>query len=88
MARKADKTEKHAREALAKRIQISGALLERMGLSGEAFERIALNALIKSQTEAKPGKPTLADCTSESFDLAIIQCLNAGFAARWQTRRR
>ena len=55
---------------LAKRIELSAALLERMGISTEAYERVVLNALIRN--------PDLQRVDSSSMDVAVADCIQAG----------
>ena len=52
------------------RVAMSGALLERMGYTVEQYERVCLNALLVS--------PGLSDCSPQSMDIAITQCISAG----------
>ena len=65
-------------DAISTRLGRSGALLERMGVTHESFFRTVIHALVTSQTRVKPGRKSLADCTPDSVDLALIKCLNAG----------
>lgn len=60
----------HLQSRINRRITMSEPLLERMGVTAEAFERVTLNALVLN--------PALADCTAESLDRAILQCIDAG----------
>ena len=66
------------RQTVEKRLTKSGALLTRMGVTPAEYARVVLNALTVSSHNAKPGRPSLADCTPESLDLALIKCINAG----------
>ena len=66
------------RQTVEKRLTKSGALLARMGVTPAEYARVVLNALTVSLHNARPGRPSLADCTPESLDLALIKCINAG----------
>ena len=55
---------------VSRRVQNSQELLVRMGITVEAYERIALHALLMN--------PTLAECSHDSIDRALIEALNAG----------
>ena len=65
-------------DAISTRLGRSGALLERMGVTHESFFRTVIHALVTSKKRVKPGRKSLADCTPDSVDLALIKCLNAG----------
>ena len=66
------------RASAQKRLAASGALLKRMGVTEEEYLEALLNAIISSQRKTKQGQKTLADCTPESVELALIKCINAG----------
>ena len=53
-----------------RRITMSAPLLERMGITVEQFQRVALDALVRA--------PALSDCTPDSLDLAVMNCIESG----------
>ena len=55
---------------IERRVEMSAALLERMGMTVEQFQRVALNALLQV--------PALAECTNESIDKAVMECIQSG----------
>ena len=58
------------KERLEGRIKLSEAMLVPMGITVEAFQRVALNALLANRD--------LGECTPESLDMAVIECIGYG----------